>query len=160
VVVGGLLHNAGQPAWFVPVAGRLYFRKAQLPTPSNDRSPPVSFRSKCQLLVELAQQQAQAVPGPHLLVTDGAYAVQSVVRPFVCPEPGMPRVEILMRLRHDARLYGLPPPARRPQQRGRTAKWGPRLAPPRQGGRWPGPWQTGSAFIYGRVRKVCWKERG
>src|SRR5262249_52549877 len=32
VVVGGLLHNPGQPAWFVPVAGRLYFRKAQLPT--------------------------------------------------------------------------------------------------------------------------------
>jgi hypothetical protein len=26
--------------------------------------------------------------------------------------------------------------------------WGKKLAPPRQGGRWPGDWQTGKAFIY------------
>ena len=32
------------------------------------------------------------------------------------------------------------------------------MPPPRQGGRWPGAWQTGSAFIYGRHRTVVYKE--
>jgi hypothetical protein len=32
------------------------------------------------------------------------------------------------------------------------------LPPPRQGGRWPGRWQTGTAFLYGRNRQVRWKE--
>src|SRR5437667_5597455 len=31
--------------------------------------------------------------------------------------------------------------------------WGPKLPPPRQGGRWPGGWQEGRAWIYGRWRK-------
>src|SRR4051794_35868642 len=48
VVLGALLEAPGQPAWFLPVAGRLYFRQSQLPT-SED-----GFRSKCALLVELA----------------------------------------------------------------------------------------------------------
>ena len=37
-------------------------------------------------------------------------------------------------------------------------KWGKKLSSPRQGGRWPGPWLKGEAFIYGRMRKVRWKE--
>src|SRR3954454_9466177 len=37
-------------------------------------------------------------------------------------------------------------------------KWGRKLPPPRQGGRWAGPWHEGSAFISGRQRKVCWNE--
>ena len=52
----------------------------------------------------------------------------------------------------------LPPAGRKKGQRGPTPKWGKKLAPPRQGGRWPGPWRKGEAFIYGRTRKVCWKE--
>src|SRR5262249_57399971 len=32
------------------------------------------------------------------------------------------------------------------------------VPPPRQGGRWPGDWQKGTAFIYGRQREVRWKE--
>ena len=35
---------------------------------------------------------------------------------------------------------------------------GAKLPPPRQGGRWAGPWRTGVAFIYGRLRVVRWKE--
>ena len=35
---------------------------------------------------------------------------------------------------------------------------GDSLPPPRQGGRWPGAWQTGSAFLYGRQRAVQYKE--
>ena len=32
------------------------------------------------------------------------------------------------------------------------------MPPPRQGGRWPGAWQKGAAFIYGRQREVVSKE--
>ena len=32
------------------------------------------------------------------------------------------------------------------------------MTPPRQGGRWPGGWQEGEVFLYGRRRKVRWKE--
>src|SRR6516165_2702212 len=158
VVVGALLHNPGQPAWFVPVAGRLYFRQAQLPGPGSTGGLPVSFRTKCELLVELARQQARTVAGPHLLVIDGGYALGNVVRPLIRPDDGSPRVDVLTRLRHDARLYALPPTTRRPGQRGRLPVWGRRLPPPRQGGRWPGPWRQGRAFLYGRQREVRWKE--
>jgi hypothetical protein len=157
VVLGTLLPNPDQPAHFLPVAGRLYFRKTQLPEPQN--GPPISFRTKCELLVELGREHAKACSGKALGVFDGGFALGSVVRPLVQPdEPGLPRVDFLTRLRHDARLFALPPARRRQGQRGPTPKWGKRLAPPRQGGRWPGAWQTGRAFLYGRVRTVRWKE--
>src|SRR5204862_667683 len=83
---------------------------------------------------------------------------KTVVRPLLLPAEGKPRIEILTRLRHDARLHALPPTQRRPGQRGPTPKWGRKLSPPRQGGRWPGAWHEGEAFIYGRKRRVCWKD--
>jgi hypothetical protein len=157
VVLGALLPNPGQPAHFLPTAGRLYFRKAQLPEPQG--GPPIPFRTKCALLVELGRGHAKACSGKALGVFDGGFALGSVVRPLVKPdEPNQPRVDFLTRLRHDARLFALPPPGRRQGQRGPTPKWGKRLAPPRQGGRWPGSWQTGRAFVYGRVRQVRYKE--
>jgi hypothetical protein len=52
----------------------------------------------------------------------------------------------------------LPPGERRQGQRGRTPVWGKKLPPPRQGGRRPGQWQSGKAFLYGRVRAVKYKE--
>jgi hypothetical protein len=76
-----------------------------------------------------------------------------VVRPLVAPEDGSPRLEFLTRLRHDARLHAPLPARHRSNQ-----KWGKKLSPPRQGGRWAGPWHEGHAFIYGRRRKVTWKE--
>jgi Transposase DDE domain len=92
-------------------------------------------------------------------VFDGGYALRNVVRPLVKPDqPEQPRIDILTRLRQDARLYKLPPAERRQGQKGATPKWGPRLPPPRQGGRWPGAWQTGTAFLYGRLRQVQYKE--
>ena len=98
------------------------------------------------------------MPGPHLAVFDGGFALRSVVRPLVCPkDKELPRIDFVTRLRHDARLYR-PAEARRPGQRGRTPLWGRRLPPPRQGGRWPGAWQEGEAFLYGRRRKVRYKE--
>src|SRR5262249_27264043 len=50
------------------------------------------------------------------------------------------------------------PTQRRQGQRGASPKWGKRLPPPRQGGRWPGAWQQGTAFVYGRQRAVEYKE--
>jgi Transposase DDE domain len=73
-------------------------------------------------------------------------------------EAGVPRIDILTRPRHNARLYALPPSQRKKGQRGPSPKWGQRLAPPGQGGRWPGEWRQGEAFIYGRVRSVRYKE--
>jgi hypothetical protein len=149
VVLGALLPREGQPAWFLPAAARLYFRRSQLPAGE-------TFRTKCALLVELLRQQARGDDVEHLGVFDGAFAVRSVVRALVRPAPGEARVEFLTRLRGDARLHALP--AAEAQRPGPQRKWGQRLPPPRQGGRWPGPWQEGEAFLYGRRRKVRWKE--
>jgi hypothetical protein len=153
VVCGALLHNDDQPAWFLPLSGRLYFRKSQLPACPDDPDAKMVFHTKCEWLVDLLREQARLVVGRHLGVFDGANAVRSVVRPLIQPEDGSPRIDFLTRLRHDARLYAPLPPLCRPNQ-----KWGRRLPPPRQGGWWSGPWHQGEAFIYGRKRAVRWKE--
>jgi hypothetical protein len=158
VVCGALLHNPDQPAWFLPVSGRLYFRKAQLPARSGVAGPKEAFRTKCELAVELIREQARITGGRHLAAFDGGYALKSVVRPLVAPEDGAPRVEFLTRLRHDARLHALPPKDRPKGKRGPKSKWGKRLPPPRQGGWWAKRWQQGYSYIYGRRRKVLWKE--
>jgi hypothetical protein len=158
VVCGALLQNPDQPAWFLPVSGRLYFRQAQLPVRSGDAGPKEVFRTKCELAVELLREQARIVGGRHLAVFDGGYALRSVVRPLVAPADGSPRIEFLTRLRHDARLHALPPTERPKGKRGPKPKWGKRLPPPRQGGWWTKGWQEGQADIYGRRRKVLWKE--
>ena len=158
VCLGALLENDGKPAWYLPVSGALYFRKSQLPFRDGHAGPRAPFRTKCELAVELIREQARTSDGPHLAVFDGGYALRNVVRPLAKPEDGSPRVEFLTRLRHDARLH-LPPPTARPKgKRGRPPKWGRKLSPPRQGGRWPGSWHKGVAFIYGRRRNVRWKE--
>jgi hypothetical protein len=153
VILGAVLENPDQPAWFLPLDGRLYFRQAQLPERPGSPGSTEVFRTKCELAVDLVRAHARAVTGKHLALFDGAFALKSVVRPLVRPEDGSPRIEFLTRLRQDARLQALLPERHRAHQ-----KWGKKLPPPRQGGRWSGPWQEGSAFIYGRVRKVRWKE--
>jgi hypothetical protein len=153
VVLGALLNNPSQPAWFLPLAGRLYFRKAQLPARSGFAGRKEVFRTKCELAVELLREQARAVGGRHLGVVDGGYALRSVVRPLVVPEDGSPRIEFLTRLRHDARLHAPPREGCRANQ-----VWGRRLPPPRRGGRWARHWHEGTALLYGRLRKVRWKE--
>jgi hypothetical protein len=153
VVLGALLDNPDRPAWFLPMAGKLYFRKSQLPTRSGSTGPVEVFRTKCELAVELLREQARVLGGKHLAAFDGGFALKSVVRPLVAPEDGSPRIEFLTRLRHDARLHAPLPERHRANQ-----KWGKKLSPPRQGGRWAGPWHEGHAFIYGRRRKVTWKE--
>jgi hypothetical protein len=159
VCLGALLHHPDQPAGYLPISGRLYFRQSQLPGPGSNGEPPVTFRTKNELMVELAQEVARVVPGPHVLVVDGAYAVRRVLEALLeAAKHGQPRVDVVSRLRVNARRYRLPS-AERPQgKRGPKPKWGPKLPPPRQGGWWPGPWQEGEAFSYGRRRKVRSKE--
>lgn len=163
VMLGALLRHSGKPAWFLPVSGRLYFRKAQLPHQAGIAGPKEVFRTKCELAVALIREQARCLGGRHLGVFDGGFALASVVRPLVSPEAvgagkAPPRIEFLTRLRHDARLYAIPPTVRPKGKRGPMPKWGKRLPPPRQGGWWTKGWRTGSAFLYGRWRKVLWKE--
>ena len=155
VVLGALLHEPGKPGWFLPIAGRLYFRASQLPAGPGG---PLTFRTKCELAVELFREQARIIGGKHLGLIDGGYALRNVVRPLVLPEGRGRRVDVLTRLRHDARLFALPPTERPAGARGPKPKWGRRLEPPRRGGRWERGWRTGVAFIYGRRREVRWKE--
>jgi len=157
VVLGAVLHEPDKPGWFLPIAGRLYFRKSQLP--AGPAGTP-AFRTKCELAVELLREQARIAPGhKHLGVVDGGYALASVVRPLVLPEDGAPRIDFLTRLRRDAQLFDLPPVERPAGKPGPKPKWGPRLQPPRRGGFWERGWRTGRAFIYGRERTVRWKEK-
>jgi DDE superfamily endonuclease len=158
VVLGALLQNPEKPAWFLPISGRLYFRKSQLPVQPREPGCTEPFRTKCELALELIWEQARIVGGLHLGVFDGGYALRNVVRPLVLPENGSPRIEFLTRLRKDARLYALPPKERPKGKRGPMPKWGKRLPPPRRGGCWAGPWHSGFAFVYGRTRKIRWKE--
>jgi hypothetical protein len=145
VVLGALLEEPKKPAWFLPLSGQLYFRKSQLPQRPGQPGRSEPFRTKCELAVDLFREQARLIKGLHLAIFDGGFALGSVVRPLVLPQDGSRRIEFLTRLRHDARLYALP-------------KWGKRLSPPRQGGRWAAPWQVGTVFVYGRLRQVRWKE--
>jgi hypothetical protein len=106
----------------------------------------------------LFREQARLIKGLHLAVFDGGFALGSVVRPLVLPQDGSPRIEFLTRLRHDARLYCPAAEGASQGKRGPMPKWGKRLSPPRQGGRWAAPWQVGTVFVYGRLRQVRWKE--
>jgi hypothetical protein len=153
VVVGALLENPGKPAWFLPISGRLYFRRSQLPARAGFAGPGEVFRTKCELIVELFREQARVLNGQHLAVFDGGFALRSAARALVAPEDDTPRIEFLTRLRHDARLYAPLPARHRANQ-----KWGRRLPPPRRGGHWERRWREGQAFLYGRWRKVRWKE--
>ena len=74
VVLGALLDNPRQPPWCLPLSGRLYFRKSQLPLQAQDSDHTVVFRTKCELVVELIREQARITGGRHLGIFDGAYA--------------------------------------------------------------------------------------
>jgi DDE superfamily endonuclease len=147
VVMGEL--TPGRPWTYLPHAARLYCRQNQLPAGE-------TFRTKTALAVELLRQADAESASPILGVFDGAYAVDTVVRPCLEPEPGQRRIEIVTRLRADARLYR--PVGARPHVKGRPPTWGPRIAAPRHHLYWPVGWQAGQAWVYGRPRRFQYKQ--
>jgi hypothetical protein len=138
----------GKPWTFLPFAGRLYLRKSQLPR--NE-----TFRTKLQLALEMLRETARDSKAPILAVEDGAFAKESHIRPCLKPKDGQPRIEILTRLRKDARLY-VPYVQKNPT--GRPPKWGKRLPPPKHHEDWNVKWQKGEAWMYGRMRRFRYKQ--
>ena len=164
VLMGDLAPPAAgwdEPWTYLPTASRLYVRKAQLPAGE-------AFRTKNELAVAMLRQLDGQSAAPVLGVFDGGYAHATVVRPClgvgaVGAAADRRRVEILTRPRRDARLFRLPPPPPPPKGkgkgvRGRPRKWGRRLPPPREHGRWGVPWRAGEAFVYGRRRRFRWRQ--
>ena len=160
VVLGALLHEPEKPAWFLPISGRLYFRQSQLPVGPGPGRGIVAFQTKCELAVELLREQARIIPGKHLGVFDGGYALESVVRPLVLPAGGAPGSTSSPACGATPGCSPCPCPRSSAQGEAGPKKpeWGPRLEPPRRGGRWKAKWQVGTAFVYGRKREIRWKE--
>ncbi len=148
VVVGDLI--PGQPWWYLPHSGRVYFRKSQLPEGE-------AFRTKHELAVEMMRQADAISETPLLGIFDGAYAQKPTILP--CLQGGQRRIEILTRPRLDARLYAPLEPSDG-KQRGRPRQWGERLPAPKDYLLWEVPWDDrpmregeGEAFVYGQTRR-------
>ena len=148
VVLGDLM--PGTPGTYLPHAARLYGRQRQWPTGE-------TFHTNTAWAVDLLRQADAESSAPILGVFDGAYAVATVVAPCVHPSPGQRRIEILTRLRVDARLYQ--PVVSRARPKGRRPKWGDRIAAPQHHVYWSTSWRTGQAWIYGRIRAFRYKQR-
>jgi hypothetical protein len=138
----------GRPWTYLPHAARLYCRQGQLPAGE-------TFRPKTALAVELLRQADAESAAPLLGVFDGAYAVDTVIRPCLEPRPGQRRIAFVTRLRADARLYH--PVGTQPQARGRPPKWGSRIAAPQHHLYWAVSWQRSRAWVYGRLRAFQYK---
>ncbi len=119
-----------------------------------------TFRTKTQWALELLRQADGESGAPVLAVFDGAYAMGTVVKPCLQPPPDRRRIEILTRLRVDARLYHpLAAPVRVEGKKtmGRPRKWGRRMAAPQHHEKWKVAWHRGRAWAYGRMRKIRYK---
>lgn len=148
VVAGDLV--PGTPWTYLPHTSRLYFRATQLPAGE-------AFATKTALAAAMLRAADADSPAPVLAVFDGAYANATVVGRCLDPAAGR-RVDVVTRLRFDARLHRPldPAPTRR---RGRPRKWGDRLPAPADHGRWGVRWHDAEVYVYGRRRKVRYKER-
>ena len=90
-------HAPGKPWIYMPTASRWYCRKSQLPSGE-------AFRTKTVLAVEMLREIDAESAAPILAAFDGAYAMDSVVKPCLNPPEGERRIEFVTRLRRDARL--------------------------------------------------------
>jgi hypothetical protein len=79
-----------------------------------------------------------------------------VVQACLHPPAGGRRIEVVTRLRFDARLYA--PLVKEPGANGRPRIWGRRLPAPQHHEQWQTPWRRGKALIYGRVRKFRYRQ--
>lgn len=150
----------GRPWTYLPLASRLYFRQSQLPVGEK-------FRTKTALAVQMLRQTAEESEAPVLAAFDGAYATATVVKPCLNPPSCERRIEFITRLRKDARLYEPWEASSKNPKGGRPRKWGKRLPPPKAQAKWNVPWETGRAYVYGRVRsfrykrlRCCWSVSG
>jgi hypothetical protein len=148
VVLGDLV--PGQPWTYLPHTARLYFRQSQLPAGEE-------FCKKTTWAVEMLQRVDAESAVPILAVFDGAYANRTVIRPCLNPPAGRRRIDVVTRLREDARLYAAKDsgPAK---QRGRPRVWGARLPAPQDHEEWASAWQQSTAYIYGRQRAIRYKQ--
>ena len=158
VVLGDLA--PGKPWTYLPVASRLYFRKNQLPVGE-------TFRTKTAFAVDMLRQADAESAVPILAAFDGAYAMETVVKPCLNPPEGTRRIEFVTRLRRDARLYQPLEDAKKNSKGGRPRKWGRRLPAPQEHAQWSVRWQKGRAYMYGRLRgfrykrlRCCWSVSG
>jgi hypothetical protein len=158
VVLGDLA--PGKPWTYMPVASRLYFRKSQLPVGE-------TFRTKTAFAVDMLRQADAESAVPILAAFDGAYAMETVIEPCLNPPVGGRRIEIITRLRKDARLYQPLEESSKNAKIGRPRKWGRRLPAPQNHPQWKVPWQSGRAYIDGRMRtfrykrlRCCWSVSG
>jgi DDE superfamily endonuclease len=147
-VVMGDLHPS-RPWTYLPHGARLYCRQSQWPTGE-------TFRTKTALAVDLLRQADAEATAPLLAVFDGAYAVETVIRPCLTPQADQRRIEIVTRLRADARLYH--PLGVRTRPKGRRPVWGARMAAPQHHVYWPVSWQRSRAWVYGRLRTFQYKQ--
>jgi hypothetical protein len=150
----------GQPWTYLPVASRLYFRQNQLPAGE-------SFCTKTDWTVDMLRQADAESGVPILAVFDGAYAMKTVIKPCLNPPPDGRRIEFVTRLRKDARLYRPLEETTKNPKGGRPRKWGRRLPAPQQHAQWKAKWQTGRAYVYGKLRtfrykrlRCCWSVSG
>ena len=158
VVMGDLVQ--GKPWNYLPVAARLYFRKSQLPIDE-------TFQTKTALAVDMLRVVDAQSKAPILAAFDGAYAMSTVIGPCLNPPEGGRRIEIVTRLRRDARLYQPLASSANRSRVGRPRKWGRRLPSPQNHSQWNAKWQSGRAYIYGRLRTFrykrltcCWSVSG
>jgi hypothetical protein len=136
--------------------------RVQLPGLRQPVALPINLRvyrkrgpSHLDLVEAMFRQVADWLPDRSFdLVGDGAYAALA--------KRVLPRSEVVSRMRCDAAIYDLPPP-RRPGQRGRPRKCGPRLPTPRQLASQVRQWQRTKLLLRGRVierllhsRPVLW----
>jgi hypothetical protein len=141
------------PAWgpiALPLRSKLYVRAQDLPkiAPWN-RWP---FQTKLQLAADLLEWAAKGLRwcGSRLwVVVDGGYAK----RPFL--ERAAAEAIVVARLRKDAALCELPC-AKKPGQRGRPRKYGPRISLARRAAH-PRGWQQGEFTLYGQTVRKTYK---
>lgn len=148
VVMGELV--PGKPWTYLPCASRLYFRKSQTPVGE-------VFRTKTSWAVDMMREVDDESDAPILAAFDGAYAMETVIRPCLNPPEGHRRIEFVTRLRKDARLYHPLTPSKKNPKGGRPRKWGRRMAAPQNHEKWDADWQNGRAYLYGRIRNFRYK---
>ncbi len=148
VVMGHLA--PGKPWTYLPCASRLYFRKSQLPVSEE-------FQTKTAHAVDMLRETDEESEKRILAAFDGAYAMETVIRPCLNPPEDSRRIDFITRLRRDARLYHPLTKTKKNPKGGRPRKWGRRMAAPQNHEKWKADWQNGRAYIHGRMRRFRYK---